>query len=88
MPIITNCPACDAPAFVAVADSLIGAYCPHDCEECGETMVVEMTRASGTTYAMADFETDVLPALDGIERIDHDEADVHIYGDPKRIRQY
>jgi len=61
-----------------------GRFAPHDCEDCGETMVIEMSRMSGTTYSEDHFVDEVLPDLD-IERIDHPSGEVHVYAKPENI---
>lgn len=85
MPITTECPSCDRPVMVYLAEGLTGTWMPHDCDDCGETMVIEQTRMNGTTYAEDDFVADVLPDMDGIERVDHPSGEAHIYADPDRI---
>lgn len=62
-----------------------GRFAPVECEGCGEVMVVEMTRVAGTTYREARFLEEVLPTLDGVERVDHPDADVYLYADPETI---
>lgn len=85
MPIITECPTCDEPEMVFLSRGLIGTWTPHNCENCGETMVIEQTRMDGKTYDEDDFVTDVLPDIDGIECVDHPSGEAHIYADPDRI---
>lgn len=71
--------------MISLARGLTGTWTPHDCDNCGETMVIEQTRMGGKTYTEADFVADVLPGLDGIERVDHPSGEAHIYADPERI---
>lgn len=82
MPIITECPDCDRPIMVGMGP---GAFAPHECDDCGCEMVIEMTRIGGTTYERSDFLENVLPGLD-LERIDHPIADVYVYGDPEQTK--
>lgn len=85
MTIITECPSCDEPVMVVLTGGLTGTWMPHDCDNCGETMVIEQTRTDGKTYDEDDFVTDVLPEMDDIERVDHPSGEAHIYADPDRI---
>lgn len=88
MPIHTECPSCDGAVLVYLAQDLLGTWMPHDCENCGETMVVEQTRTDGQTYDEDDFVADVLPGVDGLERVDHPSGEAHIYADPENIAFY
>lgn len=75
--------------MVSLARGLTGTWTPHDCDNCGETMVIEQTRMDGAkTYDEDDFVADVLPGLDGIERVDHPSDEAHIYANPERIEFY
>lgn len=71
--------------MVSLARDLTGTWMPHDCGNCGETMVIEQTRMDGETYDEDGFVADVLPGLDDIERVDHPSGEAHIYADPGRI---
>lgn len=82
MPILTECTNCDQPMFVGMGP---GRFAPIECDECGFRSVIEMTRMpGGTTYPEGEFVKDVLPGLDGVERIDHPTEDVYIYGNPEQ----
>lgn len=86
MPIITECPTCDEPTLTSLNNSVLGAWIPHNCSNCGTTMVVEQTRMAGVTIDEDEFITDELPNLDTIERVDHPTEDSYIYADPERIQ--
>lgn len=86
MTIITECPTCDSPQLVSLARNLTGTWMPHDCGNCEETMVIEQTRQEGKTYDEETFVEEVLPDLDGIERVDHPSGEAHIYADPETIQ--
>lgn len=83
--IITNCPECGRPAFVDPGGGIFGTYVPVECPDCDCTMVVEVTRTGGKTYEQANFEENVLPDLDGFERIDHPSGEETIYADRDNI---
>lgn len=82
MPIVTECTNCDRPLMVHVGP---GRFAPVECDDCGRQNVVEMTRMGGATYPEDVFCADVLPGLEDIERIDHPDADVYIYGNPESV---
>lgn len=83
--IITHCPTCDAPKLARTASAIFGTYVPMPCDECGVEMVIEVTRMDGTTYDRETFEEEILPTLDGVERIDHPSGEATVYGDPDDI---
>ena len=58
MPIITECPSCDATVFFGWDEETYG-FTIHQCEECKEPMWLEMTRIGGKTYDHELFIKDV-----------------------------
>lgn len=80
MTIITECTDCGNPIFIRLS---AGEYAPYECDNCGEDLVIQMTRMpGGKTYSEDDFVDDVLPGLHDVERIDHPTEDVYVYGNP------
>lgn len=77
---MTECVECDRPLMVGLS---AGRFAPLECEDCGATNIIEMTRMDGTTYSEAHFLEEVLPDLEDVERIDHPTEDVYVYGDPE-----
>jgi hypothetical protein len=56
MTIITECPACDMPAFFEPEpDDRRHGWFPHVCIYCAKVMWVEKTTLAGTTYSSEDF---------------------------------
>jgi hypothetical protein len=68
--------------------SSFAEFVPADCAACGGLMAVEMTRMGGHTYREDEFVEDILPDLDGVERVDHPDVDKYIYANPERVGFY
>ena len=84
--IITECPHCDEPQSFFTRIGNFGVFALHSCSECEGEYVVEVTRTDGTTYSREQFESEVLPDIDGFEKCVHpDDDDAVLYCDPDKL---
>ena len=83
--IFSECVDCSEPLALDESGEIIGTWRLLDCDSCGSSNVVEVTRIGGKTHSQEYFEENILPDLEDVERIDHPSGEITIYGNPKKI---